>query len=429
MPSDVFIALDPGGEFFQPFLFNYNGNLYQLIPSQASYPTPGPIQMWKSTNSGATWTVLSSTVLSQRPEGVAACLLGTKLYLFYPNSSTSSASGELAYFDFTTDSFTLVTTTGTVPQPDNSILAGPDPNHLYVINFTVIGGAHLIIGELVSNAYSSIGSLPEVLGADGMCANSMLLGASGILHILYTTSPFAVQTSPSSLAYCNVQSGVLVGTTSSTVVISSFSDGFPFGYPGLYSQPIQIGSNILLAYYDPTAQAVKLLSFDDVGTPTFTTSVIDASFSVATGIPTGAFTIVLGLVGSTGSDGGGAAAAIRPGAAPRLTSATALYCFYTNFSGAYEPLPNNGDGWLYYKTSTDGGATWSPRKQAVQHIDPTDLTPLPILIPEIGQPVGSTTLGKIPISYRTNTANAEGQYLYGRFYFGLSFAGSKNYVF
>lgn len=391
--ADVFIAADGQGlNYFQPSLFKYGADLYQFIPSilPPTFPNPGPIQMWKSIDSGATWSLLPSTLLSQFPGTAAVCLLGTKLYVFYQTSSISSSAGLLAYFDFASgaDTFTLVTTSGTVPQPDISFLAGPDANHLYLVNTQSFSG--LFVGEFISNAYSSIGSLTSGLGANVITATAVLLGASGILHILYETSPTGFYADPTNLDYCNVQSGALVGTTGSTVVLSPLSDGWSVGnpgFPGTFSQPIQIGSNILLSYYNPATQKVMMLSFNDVAAPTFSTSVIDPSFAITGSPTTGAGTAMLAYLGST------------------------LYCFYTNWSNT-----NNGDGWLYYRKSTDGGTTWSARLKVGQHLDPTDGTPISILTPTAMQFVGAPgSVNKIALTYRTNVANLEGQYKFGRF--------------
>lgn len=404
--AETFIATDGvGTNLFQPTLYFYGANLYQLVPSP---PTSSPIQMWKSTDNGVSWAIVDN-LLSNFASTAAVVLLGTQLYIF-DTGPVFSLSGRLSYFDFTIDNFVTVSTTGSVPSPNQSFLAGPDQNHIYLVQ-SKSPGPTLTVGEFIFNAYTPIGTLASILGASYLNGESVIFGASGILHILYSTNPLGNFTDPSQLCYCNVQAGSLVGTTASTVVLSAsaFSDGLDSvlpGFPGMFSAPVQIGSQVFVSYYDPYAQAVMLLSFNDSPTPSFSTVQIDPSFAVAIAPATGAGITMLAYLGST------------------------LYSFYTNWSlpNISGVFTNVGDANLYYRTSKDNGATWSPRKTVLQHLDPLTGNPVPILVPEAVQFVGPppSSIATIPLTYRTNVSS--GTYKYGRFYSSLSVSRIKNYV-
>ncbi len=383
--SDVFIALDPQN-YFNSFLYSYGGNLYQLIPHVDSGGNPVSIQMWKSTDGGTSWSALASTIslaTDFEDASCSPCLLSTKLYLsFFASGFTIG----LGYFDFTTDTFTSVTTTSSPSFALNRYLAGPDANHLFVVYAT---SNNVVVGEYVSNAFTSIGTKAAVLPYKFAQPQQIIYGASGVLHILYEATRQSSTIGPSELGYLNVSGGVIGGTIGSNIVYTNYSDSFlvPDTGTGL-GPPIQVGTNIYASFYDPTAQALKLLKWTDVSSPTFTVTTIDPSWAITLGSAstqpgTGSWSNVLGVYNGN------------------------LYCFYVNTwhnsSGVF-----TGDSTLYYRSSTDGGVTWSAITAIITHNDPHDGTPFRIWYPQALVFVGTapSPVTTAELSYNQQKANS-----------------------
>lgn len=412
MATDTFIALDRSN-YFNRFLYSYNSNLYQLIPALDSFFQPLAIQMWKSTDGGSTWSVLASSIslaLDFEDAACAPCLLGTSLYLSY---FASGFTVGLAYFDFTADSFVTVATTASPSFPLSRLLAGPDSNHLFTIYATT--GTNLVIGEYVSNAFSVLATLNPVSPYTACQPQAAICGSSGILHILYEATKAASAIGPSDLGYLNVVSGTVGGTIGSQIVYPNFSDSFlvPDTGTGL-GPPLQIGGTIYASFYDPLNQKLRVLSFPDVASPTFTITDIDPAWAITGGSPSnepgeGSWSNMLAYYGTT------------------------LYCFYDNTwvtsGGVY-----SGDSTLYYRSSTDGGATWSTRTSIITHLDPVDGIPFKIWYPQAMQFVGTppTSPKTAALSYNQAQANSHGQFGYdGRFVTILPLQApqlAKNYV-
>ena len=392
--SDVFIGYD-GGQYFMRYLYSYGGNLYNLMTDLNNFSAATPIRMYKSTNGGTTWASLSSTLAGEAVFAVSGppVLIGTKLYLYYASNALSSSA--LAYFDFTTDTFNAVTTTGSTNQLANPFMAGSAASQFYIAD-QEHGGNGIQISQYASNVFSAVGQVNPA-GSNTFCVTEALfLGASGITHILYVTGTSIF--GPGNLAYGNIVSGVV---SSGTAVYAGFLDNYSdFGNTHT-GGALQIGSNIYFSFYDATNKQVKLVAFTDTSSPTFTISVIDPSFPITTSTslnPTGFWTNVLALYGST------------------------LYCFYvnTNSSGI-------GDGNVYYRTSTNSGTTWSVRQTLTTHLDPIQGTPFAVWLPEAVQYVGTPgTVAKV--SYLQELGDSSGQYVKGRFFFGVVAESARNYV-
>jgi len=392
--SDVFIGYD-GGQFFRTYLYSYNGSLYCLIPDQDNFSTPTAIRMYMSTNGGATWTALSSTLSAQESFNVSGppVLIGTKLYIYYAVNATS-ANG-LAYFDFTTNTFTSVTTTGNLSYFSLPCMAGAVATQLYIAD-AEHGLNGIQISQYSSNAFSAIGQLNPAGSYVYYQLQILILGSSGVLHVFYAAA--ATETSSGDLGYANVVSGSL---SAGTIIYTGFLDQ-EAAFGGNSTGPaIQIGSNIYFSFYDAINKQVKMVAFNDSASPTFTVSVIDPSFTItkASFFPTGYWTNLLASYGST------------------------LYCFYVNTN--YQQV--SGDGNLYYRTSTNNGSTWSARQTLTQHLDPIQGTPFAIWLPEAVQYVG--TPGTVPkVSYLQALADSSSLYGQGRFFFGVASESARNYV-
>lgn len=394
--SDVFIASEQTGRPSQPFLCSYAGNLYQLIGDTADTN----LTMFESTNGGSTWASVA-TLATFASYYQCGWLLGTRLYIWYI-THTSPKPG-IAYFDFTSGAFVVVSTSGNPSFANvegSPLIAVPSASNQFVVSGSpggVVGSVG--IGEYVSGAYSTVGTIARSTGGYAQGApEGMICGASGILHLLYTASASGSLGSPCDLGYANVVGGALSSATMGNVIaISGYSNGYepsgdPTQVPGM-SQLIQIGSTIYGSYYNPTTQKLMLLSFGDVASPTFTTTVIDPSWAVSGSAPTGISISALVLVGST------------------------LYCFYTN--------GKNGDGWLYVASSTNNGVTWSARTQLFQHT--ISGSPYPIWIPQVGQFASGSPGGTFPISYRdaATVSPFPSRYFYAA---TLVTESAKNYV-
>lgn len=405
MATDTFIATDQTN-YFNRFLYNYNGNVYQLIPTIDAFFSPLAITMWKSADDTATWVKLTNSVslaTDFEDAACAPCLLGTRLYLSY--FATGFTIG-LAYFDFTTESFTVVSTTSSPSFALSRLLTGPDANHLYVIYAT---SNNVVIGEYVTNAFSVLGTLAAVPPYTRCQPQAAITGTSGVIHILYEATKQVSAIGPSDLGYLNVNGGIIGGTIGSTIVYANYSDSFlvPDSGTGL-GPPLQVGSTIYLSFYDPFAQQLKLLSFDDTTGPTFTISVIDPAFPITPGTAsnepgTGSWSNMLAYYGST------------------------LYCFYVNTWNT--ALGFSGDGTLYYSSSTNGGASWRPRKSVITHLDSNDLTAFKIWYPQAVQFVGSVPAPKsAALSYLQAQNNSQGHFFDGRFATNFPLSVTKNYV-
>lgn len=392
--SDVFIASEQTGRPSQPFLCSYGGNLYQLVPVTAGTP----ITMYQSTNGGASWASLAT--LTGKTVYVPGGIFGTRLFFWYLNGSFAV---ELGYFDFTTGAFVTITTSGNptfAELEEGPLIAVLDNTHQFVATEAPSGVLGSVgVGEYVSGAFTAIGTIARSTGgyADGS-PEGMIVGASGILHLLYTASASGAVGSSCDLGYANVVSGTLSSTTMGNVIaVSGYSNGWepannPNAVPGM-GPLIQIGATIYGSYYNPTTQKLMLLSFGDVVNPTFTTTVIDPSWSVSGSAPTGLSISAIALIGST------------------------LYCFYTNGKA--------GDGWLYMSTSTNSGATWSARQQLFQHL--VSGNPYAIYVPEVGQFLSGSPSGTFPVSYR-DTATVSP--LVSRYFYGVTLVteSARNYV-
>lgn len=405
--TDVFIALDQAN-YFDRFLFSYSGNLYQLIPGPLDFVTfnPTPVAMWKSVDNGVHWTVLSSflNVPSGFSTAISPCLIGTKLYFWYLPSATST----LAYFDFTTDTFTSLVTTSSPTFVTSKFLAGPDAAHLFAVDGT--SSISLRIAQYLSNVYTAIGTRAPVLPYRNVQPQQMFYGASGVLHILYEANQSVSAVGPSSLGYLNVNGGAISGTIGSTIVYANYGDSFLVPDTGSGLAPgVQFGAKIYYSFYDPTAQQVILLSFDDSASPTFATSVIDSVWPITAGPlvepGTGSYTSVLAVYNGK------------------------LYCFYVNTSitnaGAY-----TGDSTLYFRSSSDG-IVWSARTSIITHKDPLETTPFVIWYPEAVQFVGTlpARITQVALGYNQGKADSLGQYGFnGRFMTNLKLSAPLNYV-
>lgn len=382
-PLDRCIAMDDLTYNAFPGLFEYSGVLYQFTDGLFQFG-PGPsfnaiqtLTVRESQDHGQTWVpVAGFSGASGNAEfsfsTSAAALIGTKLYFIY--SLSLSENTALAYFDFTTLTFSNVSATS-LPFVgfDQIFMAAVDANHIFLVR----GVISIQIGEIVSGAYSLIGTITvSGSGYESFYVEAAFVGSSGILHIFYTASVSGSLNLPVDLWYVNVISGVL-GTPQK--VMSNYSDGNPGGGSlASAGQLIQIGSSIYFSFYLPSAQAVQMMTFGDVSSPTFTVSTIDTSWPLTTSANygTGSWISQLAYYGST------------------------LYCFYSNYS-------NNGaagDGYVYYRTSLSLGSSWSARTAGVLHIDPATLSPDPIWQPNVIQVVGGGSPSNSPFLTSWETA-------------------------
>jgi hypothetical protein len=427
MSGDVFIGLDQAN-YFNRFLYGYSGNLYQLIPIVDTFRAPLSIRMWKSTNSGASWSLLSSSIALQNGTGGTAnqagaspCLLGTKLYIScYAPATLPSPPGvpgqiNIACFDFTTDTFSIVTTTSNPISAPSRLTAGSDANHLFLVYSGGTGLKSVVIGEYVSNAFSVLGTLAPNSPYTNSQPQQAICGSSGILHVLYEATQQSSAIGPSDLGYVNVVSGSIGGTIGSNIVYTNYSDSFlvPDTGTGL-APPLQVGSTIYVSFYDPVNQKVRLLKFGDVAGPTFSVSDIDPSWTISGGSASnepgeGSWSNVLAYYNST------------------------LFCFYVNTwktsGGVF-----SGDSTLYYRTSADGGATWSARTVVIVHDDPHDGTPFVIWYPQAVVFAGTvpSPVTSVELSYNQAKANSQGNFGFnGRFSYAFAIAvaeSARNYV-
>src|ERR1039457_2980272 len=177
MSSDVFVASEQNGRPSQPFLCSYGGNLYQLIPD--TFDTN--LTMFQSTNWGNTWNSLA-TLATAQPAYSCAYRFGTRLYIWYATHGASTVG--LAYFDFTANTFTIVTTSS---NPSNQavaysgLIAVLDNLHQFVASANVGTGAYTVtVSEYISGAYGVIGAiLRNTGGYEGGAPEGMIVGASG----------------------------------------------------------------------------------------------------------------------------------------------------------------------------------------------------------------------------------------------------------
>lgn len=394
--GESFIGYD-GGQLFRTYLYGYGGNLYNLMTDVNNFATPTPIRMYKSLDGGTTWSALASTLPGEAGFNVSGppVLIGTKLYIYYADDPTAATA--LGYFDFTSDTFSGVSTTGNLNRLTDPFMAGSTASQFYIADQEHAGNG-IQVSQYTSNVFSALGQINPAGGNTFCETQALFLGASGVAHILYCTGTSSV--GAGSLAYGNIVSGVL---SSGTAVYPNFQDrGAGFG--GNATGPaLQIGSNILFSFYDPINRQVKLMSFTDVASPTFTVSVIDSAFTIAvpssTFFPTGYWSTVLALYGST------------------------LYCFYVNTNAA-----GLGDGNVYQRTSVDSGVTWSAMQTIAQHVDPIQGTPFAVWMPEAVQYVG-TPATTPAVSYLQVLGDSSSQYAQGRFILGIAPpVTAKNYV-
>lgn len=383
MPFEAIIAAGANTGFDYPWvyssprLFQYAGSIYHFT----SDPTGALFSVWKSVNLGQNWTRTATIT----PSGGAisrygAQLVGTRVYIWYEASGFATA---LSYYDFTTDTFTTVTTTGTITltaAPSGMLMAGPDAAHLFTFSDDWPTTPTITASEYLSNVVTSIGTITEVTG-NNVPLQTCFLGSSGIIHVFYVRQS---GTTSIDLKYFNVNAGVLSSPV--TVIAGTFSDHFV--QSGSIAPPVQIGSNIYFSFYSPSAQKVKLCTFGDVASPSFSFSDIEPTWALTASSSFGTGQYISALSALVGS---------------------LLICFYVNTnkitSGAV------GDGILYCRTSPDAGVTWSPAQQVIAHIDPSAGTAKPILAPCVLNQVAVTfPFNPLFCSYMQNPQPATGDF-------------------
>ena len=219
--SDVLIATDGGG-FFRSYLFIHGTDLYNLIAASPIFPNPTPIKMWKSADGGATWAALASFVSAQTLFNVsgAPCIIGTKMFMYYVPTGGGGVTS-LASFDFTTDTFTAIATTSSSGSFSAPFISGAVSTLIYTLNGGASSGTQ--VGKYTANVWSSIGNMVPTGSYVSSAPEALLLGSSGVLHILYRggQSPSGL---PDDLGYAKVVASVLTGSIGSTIVYSAYSD-------------------------------------------------------------------------------------------------------------------------------------------------------------------------------------------------------------
>lgn len=390
MASDVFIASNQGN-YFTALSYSYAGNQYMFLPVVDSFFGGLFIKAWKSADGGATWASIAQLAVSNFTSSpVSPCLIGTKLYLWYVVSGFTRG---VAYFDFTTDAFTTVTTTGSPATGFSRILTGLAATELFTVYSGGSLGASVVIARYLSNAFSVIGTLAPNSPYTNSQPQGAIQGSSGTLHILYEATKQASAIGPSDLGYVNLTSGSISGNIGSNIIYANYSDSFLVPDSGIgLGPPLQVGATIYFSFYDPFAQALKLLSFPDSSSPSFTFTTIDPAWPITAGgvsdePGTGSWSNFLGYYNGE------------------------LYCFYVN-TWSTVGSGYSGDSTLYYRKSTDGGATWSARLAIIIHHDPNDGTPFKILYPGAVQFVGAppSPVTTVLVSYNQSEADSGGHF-------------------
>lgn len=398
--AESFIAIDLGG-YYQQYLYSYGGNLYQYITKLNGF-LPTTMQMWKSVDNGSTWAVLASTLSIPRSSSssVSPLLIGTKLY-FWGYIGPVIINTTLYYFDFTTETFNIISTTSSPTSRPSSFISGLTNALIYTIAAGGSGLGSLIFGKYVLNVFSSISTLNPIAPYTYAQPQSSIQGTSGIVHVLYEATKQSTAIGPADLGYVNINGGSVTGSIGSQIIYPNYADSIliPDTGGGL-GQIIQIGTNIYCSFYDPFNQQIKLISFDDSATPTFNISIIDPVWPIVTGPPndepgTGSYSNILGYYGGI------------------------LYCFYVNTWS--NSLGFHGDSTLYYRSSSDNGVTWSGRSSIIIHLDPSEGTSYRIWYPQSVVYVDAqpSPIVKIGLSYAQSEQDLSSQYLQGRFFTNL----------